>query len=56
MTEKFIQTEVKNGIGYLTFNRPKALNAFNNEMMYECMSAMDRFSADDGVKAVIVPE
>ena len=54
MTEKFIQTEVKNGIGYLTFNRPKALNAFNNEMMYECMSAMDRFSADDGVKAVIV--
>ena len=54
MTEKFIQTEVKDGIGFLTFNRPKALNAFNNEMMYERMSAMDRFSTDDGVKAVIV--
>ena len=54
MTEEFIKTAVEDGVGYLTFNRPKALNAFNNEMMHECMAAMDRFAADDDVKAVIV--
>ena len=54
MAEEFILTEIEDGVGYLTFNRPKALNAFNNEMMHECMAAMDRFAADDEVKAVIV--
>ena len=54
MAEEFILTEIENGVGYLTFNRPKALNAFNNEMMHECMAAMDSFAADDEVKAVIV--
>ena len=54
MTEEIIQTSVENGVGYLTFNRPRALNAFNNLMMHESMAAMDRFAADDDVKTVIV--
>ena len=54
MSEEFIVTTIEDGVGYLIFNRPRALNAFNNEMMHECMAAMDRFGADDAVKAVIV--
>jgi len=49
-----IVTLVEDGIGYLTFNRPKTLNAFNNELMTQSIAAMDDFAADDAVKAVIV--
>lgn len=54
MAEDFIQTRVEDGVGYLTFNRPRALNAFHNELMQASMAAMDGFAADDDVKAVIV--
>jgi enoyl-CoA hydratase len=54
MTEALILTRVEDGVGYLTFNRPKLLNAFNNELMIQSMDAMDGFAADDDVKAVIV--
>ena len=54
MTEEFILTRIEDGVGYLTFNRPKTLNAFNNELMHETMAAVDRFAADDAVKAIIV--
>ncbi len=54
MTEEFILTRMEDGVGYLTFNRPKSLNAFNNELMHETMAAVDRFAADDAVKAIIV--
>jgi enoyl-CoA hydratase len=54
MAYEFIVTTVEDGIGTLTFNRPKSLNSFNNEMMYECLAAMDAFAADENVQAVIV--
>ncbi len=49
-----ILTTVEDGIGILTFNRPKTLNAFNNALMIQSIAAMDAFAADDAVKAVIV--
>lgn len=49
-----ILTTVEDGVGTLTFNRPKSLNAFNNELMRQSIDAMDAFAADDAVKAVIV--
>jgi len=49
-----IVTSIEDGVGYLTFNRPKSLNAFNNELMRQSIDAMDGFAADDAVKAVIV--
>ena len=49
-----ILTEQSGGIGRLTFNRPKKLNAFNNEMMRSAMAAMDSFAVDDDVHVVIV--
>lgn len=42
------------GIGTLTFNRPKALNAFNNEIMRAAMAALDDFATDDDIRVVIV--
>jgi enoyl-CoA hydratase len=38
----------------LTFNRPKVLNAFNTELVREVGAAMEAFSADDQVKAIVV--
>ncbi len=54
MTHQFIQTRREGPIGVLTFNRPEALNAFNNEMMAECVAALKAFADDPDVRAVMV--
>lgn len=54
MPEDLILTEIDDGVAILTFNRPKALNAFNNELMADTLAAMEGFAADDDVKAIIV--
>ena len=54
MAYEFIITTVEEGVGTLTFNRPKSLNSFNNEMMHESLAAIDGFAADNNVQAVIV--
>jgi len=52
--QDLIITRVEDGIGYLTFNRPDKMNAFNNELMQDAIAAMDGFAADDDVHVVIV--
>ncbi len=42
------------GIGYLTFNRPKNLNSMNQEMMLELRQALDMIEDDSKVKVVIL--
>lgn len=49
-----IKYEVKGNIGYLTINRPKALNALNTNVLSELMTALKEIESDDNVKAVIV--
>lgn len=46
--------EVNDGIGTVTFNRPKALNALNGETMKELSDVLDTIAADPAVKAVIL--
>jgi len=46
--------DVEDGILTITLNRPEALNAFTNDMMFELINACDRADADDNVKAIIV--
>lgn len=46
--------ENEDGIGILTMNRPKALNALNSETLSELSSLVDEIAADDSVKAVII--
>lgn len=54
MEYKNIIVEVKDGIGFLKINRPKALNALNSETLAEIKHAGDTLNADKGVKVVIV--
>lgn len=49
-----IKYEVNEGIGYVTINRPKALNALNMDVLNELYAAFTEIEADDAVKAVIV--
>lgn len=49
-----IKYEVKEGIGYITINRPKAMNALNGEVLDEIYAACTEVANDDAVKAVIV--
>ncbi|MEE4350967.1 MAG: crotonase/enoyl-CoA hydratase family protein [Pacificimonas sp.] len=49
-----IKYEVEDGVALLTLYRPKAMNAFTGEMMFQMIDAFDRADADDDVRAVIV--
>lgn len=45
---------VDEGIGYLQFNRPNAMNAVNLKMLKESTDIMNSFSIDDEVKVIIL--
>lgn len=49
-----IKYEVSEGIGYVTINRPKALNALNMDVLADLYAAFTEIEADKAVKAVIV--
>ena len=49
-----IKYEVKGNIGYLTINRPKALNALNTDVLSELSSVLGEIESNDDVKAVIL--
>ena len=54
MSYSTILYEVEDSILTITLNRPEALNAFNNEMLFELIGACDKADADDNVKAIII--
>lgn len=54
MTFQNIIYTVENGIGIITLNRPKVLNALNQELMKEVGQAIDLIGADEQVKTVII--
>ena len=49
-----LKWEMMEKIGIITLNRPKALNAFNNEVLNEFESLLEEIEKDDEVKVVIV--
>tara|TARA_E500000178_G_scaffold300092_1_gene308157 strand:+ start:432 stop:1280 length:849 start_codon:yes stop_codon:yes gene_type:complete len=53
MTFETILYDIDDGILTITLNRPDRLNAFNNEMRDEVLTALDMADADDDVKAII---
>lgn len=46
--------ETKDGIGILTFNRPKALNALNPKTLEELSDAVGRAWADDAIRVLVL--
>jgi enoyl-CoA hydratase len=54
MSYETIILERKEGIGYLTINRPKVFNAINNQMIEEMKRAIEEFHHDKLVGVVII--
>ncbi|HYC03257.1 MAG TPA: enoyl-CoA hydratase/isomerase family protein [Azospirillaceae bacterium] len=46
--------EVRGGIGLITLNRPKALNALTLEMIRHIHPKLDQWAVDPGVKVVVI--
>jgi len=46
--------QTDNGIGMITLNRPKALNALNSELLKELNGLLDEIAQDDSVKVVVI--
>ena len=54
MSEDVLRVEVADGIGRIRFNRPRQLNAFNNELMRAAIAAVDDLNADEDVRVIVV--
>src|SRR5690242_12015653 len=54
MSDAEILFEVKDGLGVMTLNRPKALNSLSHGMILEMEKVLPQWEKDPAVKAVIV--
>lgn len=54
MSESLVLVETHGRVGVLTLNRPKALNALNNEVVAEIAAAARRFEADPDISVMIL--
>jgi enoyl-CoA hydratase len=46
--------EVTQGIATITFNRPKALNALNDQLLNELSAALDKIEADEEIRVLVL--
>jgi 2-(1,2-epoxy-1,2-dihydrophenyl)acetyl-CoA isomerase len=49
-----VQLERRQGVLTLSLNRPKRLNAINNEMCRELVAALEQAACDEGVTAILM--
>ncbi|CAN5662856.1 enoyl-CoA hydratase [soil metagenome] len=54
MTYETIMTRTEGKVGIVTLNRPKQLNALNNQLMDELGAALKAFDADEAIGCMIV--
>jgi len=54
MTYENVIVETDANVGVIRLNRPKALNALNDELIAELNAALDAFEADDAIGAVVI--
>jgi enoyl-CoA hydratase len=54
MSESEILFEVKDGLGLITLNRPKALNALTHGMILELEKVIPKWEKDSAIKAVVL--
>jgi 2-(1,2-epoxy-1,2-dihydrophenyl)acetyl-CoA isomerase len=54
MTYETILYDVKDGVAWLTLNRPAKLNAFNDQMIAETTDAFKAAGRDDGARCVVL--
>ncbi|MFC7431391.1 MULTISPECIES: enoyl-CoA hydratase-related protein [unclassified Agrococcus] len=49
-----IQVETRGRVGWITLDRPEALNALNAQIMHDVVDAATAFDADPGIGAIVV--
>ena len=54
MTYETLIVETAEGVALIRFNRPEALNAFNDQLMNELTAALDAAEADDEVRCIVL--
>ncbi len=54
LTPQFITTRQEKNVGYLTFNRPDALNALNETVMAELTAKFSRLAQNPEVQGIII--
>ena len=54
MSYEMILTETRSRVGLITLNRPKALNALNNQLMLEVMDALESFDSREDIGAMVI--
>ena len=54
MVYENIIVETRGKVGFITLNRPKALNALSQALMRELSAALDVFEADDAIGCMVV--
>ena len=54
MSDSVVLVETRGRVGLLTLNRPKALNALNDQLMDELGAALLKFDADDEIGAIVI--
>lgn len=51
---RLVTTRVDGGVGFLTFNRPDAMNALNEAVVAQLGQAFDKLEADPAVKGIVI--
>jgi enoyl-CoA hydratase len=54
MTYENIVYEVKDGIAFITFNRPKSLNALNSALLAEFSQALDDIATNENIRVLVL--
>ena len=54
MTYETIIVETRGRVGWITLNRPEALNALNTQVMEDVVAAASAFDADEGIGAIVL--
>jgi enoyl-CoA hydratase len=54
MSESFVQVQTDGRVGLLTLNRPKALNALNDQLMDELGAALRAFNTNEDIGAIVI--
>lgn len=49
-----LRYEVDDGVAVVTLDRPEVLNAFNDELGAQAVGAIERASADEGVRCIVI--
>jgi len=52
--ESLVLSETRGRVGWVTLNRPKALNALNDALIDQLVAAVQGFDHDEGIGAIVI--